>query len=175
MENKQILVLGGGSPRNADWVDSCGGYFESEYNQVFSIHYDHWTRGEKVIDFALEMEKIKSVVGNQENLHIFAKSIGTILALKCIQAGIIGPKKCVFFGMPLKIYSELYDDWSILSELDTPALVFHNDNDSTADYNFTKNKVTELSPQLEFKTLSGDNHDYLDFEQYQEEIRQFTN
>ncbi len=171
-----LLVLGGGSQKNKTWVDECASFFRHDFSDVNKIYYEHWRTGEKDIDFELEMKKISSLLAGKEitELYVCAKSIGSILALKCIEKNIIRPNQCVFFGMPLKIASGFNNgDWSFLKALDIPTLAFHNDEGSTADYIFTVNTLKEFAPQIELITLKGDNHDYFDFSDYKDEIDKF--
>lgn len=177
---KKLLVLAGGSQRNQVWGEACSEYFKSRFDMVFFIHYDHWATGEKNIDFDKELEKITATVegtDNDDEWYIFAKSIGSILALKAVAANAISPTKCVFFGMPFSVVEDIIfkDDWSLLETFTVPTLAFHNDNDPTALHDLAKEKITALAPSIELETLHGDNHDYLDFSSYEERITVFQN
>ena len=174
---RYLLVLAGNSVHNREWGESCAEFFRPQFTMVFFPHYTHWTTGDPEIDIEEELKKVRETVAGAEDeadWYIFAKSIGSVLALKAIEQGIIKPEKCVFFGMPLKIAAtQVGGDWSYLSTFDLPALAFHNDADPTAEYAFTKAKLSEQAPSIILKTLSGDTHDYLDFAQYEPEIKQF--
>ena len=175
---KKLLVLSGNSVRNKEWGERCSEFFRSDFDRVFYSHYDHWKTGEKSINIELELQKIKKLVedtGEKENWYIFAKSIGSVVALLASREQTILPEKCVFFGMPLAIAeTNVTNDWSYLSQFSVPTLAFHNNQDSTADYLFTKQKLAELATVVSFRTLIGDNHDYLDFAEYSDEIRKFV-
>lgn len=174
---KKLLVLPGNSPRNKDWGEGCvaayGGWFDA--SEVLS--YDHWRTGEKWIDIETELEKIKVLVATEPETewYISAKSIGTLLALLVIHRKVIAPHRCIFFGMPLDGASEnlFKDSWEPLASLRVPTLAFHNENDPTAGFEFTKQILGEHNPTVEFVVLPGDNHDYLDFVEYQERVKEF--
>jgi hypothetical protein len=176
---KKLLVLAGGSARNQVWGDSCAEFFKKDFDITWVDFYDHWQTGESHINFEAELEKIKFWVEESnpgDTWYIYAKSIGSILALKAVQAGILSPVKCVFFGMPFSVVKDTLfkDDWSLLENFMIPALAFHNDNDPTAEYGLAKEKITTLAPSIAFETLKGDNHDYLDFAEYEARISEFV-
>jgi len=172
---KKLLVLSGNSVHNREWGETCAEFFRSDFDRVYFLHYDHWTSGEPLINFATELDKINEIVvgsGEQNDWYIFAKSIGTVLTMTAVLQVIIRPEKCVFFGMPLGLSA--YDDWSFLSEFSRPTIAFHNTKDPTAPYDETIKKLSELAPTtIVLKTREGDTHDYLDFASYNPEIQTF--
>lgn len=174
---KKLLVLAGNSVQNREWGEACAGFFRTDFDLVFFPHYDHWSTGAQNMNLAAEVEKIRETVTESDaegEWYIFAKSIGSVLALKTIQQGVIKPEKCVFFGMSLNIAATLYgEDRSYLSECDVPALAFHNNEDPTAEYGFVVEKLRTLAPTITLRTIEGNTHDYLDFHMYAPEIKEF--
>ena len=174
---RYVLVLPGNSVKNRAWGVACREYVQEMFDSVYVLQYTHWETGEPEIDLEEELEKIRTVVTEADGdvvWHIFAKSIGSVLALKAVEQGVIKPERCVFFGMSLEIAKAKFgEDWSYLSRYDLPALAFHNDADPVADYAYTKSKIAEYAPSVTFKTLQGDTHDYLDFSEYELEITRF--
>lgn len=174
---KKLLVLSGNHVRNRDWGEQCVEFFRGDFDMVFYPQYDHWDVEGGRIDIEVELQKVKETVagtGESDGWYVFAKSIGSVLALLAIQHGIITPERCVFFGMPLKIAeAEVTKDWSYLSGLVLPVLAFHNDQDPIAAYEFTADIVHKLAPMITLRTLPGDTHDYRDFASYADEVRQF--
>jgi hypothetical protein len=174
---KKLLVLSGNHVRNREWGEQCAEFFRGDFDMTFYPHYDHWNVEGESIDMEIELQKVKETVtgaGEADGWYVFAKSIGSVLALLAIKRGIISLEKCVFFGMPLKIAeTEVTKEWAYLSSLTLPVLAFHNDHDPVADYKFTAQKLAELAPTITLRTLSGDTHDYADFAAYADEIRQF--
>jgi hypothetical protein len=175
---KKLLVLGGGSVRNREWGVACSEFFKDSFDVTCFVHYDHWETGEKNINFDIEVEKIAETVNGaatEGEWYVFAKSIGSILTLKAVDAGAINPAQCVFFGMPLEIVADsvMKDGWSLLSTFDIDSLAFHNDNDPTANCLYTQEKLAAFAPDITLNILSGDTHDYLHFESYKDTIHSF--
>jgi hypothetical protein len=172
---KYLLVLGGGSARNEAWGSACVEAFKGDYDLTFFIHYDHWATGEKNVIIEAELEKVKATVegAGEGEWYVYAKSIGSILTMMATARGIFTPKKCVFFGMPFSVVAEsvLNNDFSIVSAFAVPTLAYHNDNDKTATYQVTKDILDAYATTTTLITLPGDTHDYLDFEDYKQQIR----
>lgn len=174
---KNLLVLAGGSERNRAWGEACAEAYRGWFDMTFFPHYNHWATGEKNLDFPTELQKIKDTVAGAGtgDWYIIAKSIGSVLATKAIADGIITPTRCVFFGMPLNLVADsvFAGDFSPLKALTMPVLAYHNDQDPTANYEFTSATLATHAPSVQVETLSGDNHDYLDFADYAPDVRAF--
>jgi len=174
---KYLLVLGGGSKRNEVWGNECAAAYKEYFDMTFFIHYDHWGTEEKNVNIEAELEKIKATVEGaaEGKWYVCAKSIGSILTLMATARGTITPKKCIFFGMPFSVVGEsvLHNDFSIVSSCAVPTLAYHNHNDPTALYDVTKEVLTTHASSITLHTLSGDNHDYLDFASYRPTIESF--
>jgi hypothetical protein len=170
---KKLLVLPGNSIQNRTWGEACGEFFGSQFDSVDVLHYTHWETGEPWINLNNELEKLRDSREKDDaspEWYIFAKSIGTVLALLAVQQKIIVPQQCVFFGMSLQPMSGGY---TYLTDFAVPALAFHNDQDPTANYVETAKMIREMAPTIALQTMSGDTHDYLDFARYEPEIKQF--
>lgn len=171
---KYLLVLAGNSVRNRAWGEACVQKFEDQFDLTFFPQYKHWESGEPQLDFETELELLRKMtegVDKNTEWYIFAKSIGTILAMKAVQQKIIVPTKCVFFGLPLAVARD--GDWSFLSEFNSPTLAYHNDHDPVADYACAVSKLKAVASKINLKTLSGSTHDYLDFADYESDINNF--
>lgn len=178
---KKLLVLPGHSPKNKAWGEACVEALLSYFDVVYLQHYDHWDVADGKMNFVDEIEKIHiTVEGTNDEVgdwYIAAKSIGSLLALQAYAKQAIKPVKCLFFGMPLDLAANdiFKQSWAPLSLFPAPALVFHNDQDPTASYVFTKQKVAELNPQFDFITCADTTHDYLDFPSYLPKVIVFLN
>jgi len=174
---KNLLVLAGGSERNRAWGEACAHAYRGWFDMTYFLQYEHWATGEKNLDFLTELQKIEdTVVGvGVGTWFVIAKSIGSVLATKAIAEGLIAPERCVFFGMPLNLVADsvFAGDFSPLRALTMPVLAYHNDQDPTANYEFTKTKLAAEVPGVHLQTLVGDNHDYLDFTTYEPDIKSF--
>ena len=174
---KKLLILPGNSERNRAWGEVCAEYFKDAYDLTCLIHYDHWGTEQTTIDFEAELEKIAATA---EGAHdegdwvIFAKSIGSVLALKAVTTRAIKPRRAVFFGMPLELVADTEGPhWSLLKSFTIPAIAFHNDADPTATYAYTKDTLAAYAPTITLETLAGDTHDYLHFAAYEPAIKTF--
>jgi len=173
---KKLIVLPGNSQRNEVWGEQCMAHFAPWFDSVYLQRYDHWRTGAKDIDIEAELSKLAHEASDEAaTYYIFAKSVGSLLALIATHRGLVRPVHCVFFGMPLELASnELFkDDWSPLTDFDVLSLAFHNDHDPIS-YPYTKNALEgHCAGMIELVTLKGDNHDYLDFGEYEETIKNF--
>lgn len=175
---KKLLILPGNSPRNQAWGEAAAKFFDGQFDEIYLQFYNHWETGEALIDVPDELDKILAYTDQSEaddEWYICAKSVGSLVALIAVQEELIKPIKCIFFGMPLDTAAEelFKDDWSALTDFAVPTLVFHNDNDPVASFEFTKKEIADLGPDFIFKALSGDTHDYLDFSVYAPQIKDF--
>jgi len=178
VDMKNLLVLAGGSERNRAWGEGCADAYCGWFDTTVFLQYDHWETGEKNLDFPLELQKIKHTVagaGPEGEWYVIAKSIGSVLATKASADGILTPVRCVFFGMPLNLVADsvFAGDFSPLRSLTMPVMAYHNDNDPTAHHDFTATTLATYAPSVLVRTLSGNNHDYLDFATYAPDIKSF--
>ncbi|MEM8895864.1 MAG: hypothetical protein AAGC88_14880 [Bacteroidota bacterium] len=175
---KKLIVLPGNGARNQMWGEECVEAYGAWFDDVHMQYYSHWESDEKNLDWQTEIEKlrvVKDTWDDEDEVFVIAKSIGTLVALTATAEQAIVPEKGVFFGMPLDLAAAaLYqNDWTPLSGFSAPLLVFHNDNDPTTSYKFTKAKLHELQPTVTLVTLASDTHDYLDFSDYADQVKEF--
>ncbi len=176
---KKLLILPGNSQRNKAWGEACAQYFLDWFDVVYVQNYNHWSTGEQRIDFEAEIEKIEITVDDNQNeagdWYVFAKSVGSLLALEAFADGAIDPKKAVLFGMPLDMAAkDIYaEDWSALQEFTVPSMAFHNIDDPTTSHDFTVAKLQQYGSYFTIVSTEGDTHDYLDFNDYESYIKDF--
>lgn len=177
MAMNKLIVLAGNSLRNRDWGEACRDHFNGWFDETYLQYYDHWQTG-KEIAFDEELKKLAAATADRETTYyVLAKSIGSIVTLLAVHDDLFTPNKCVFFGMPLEIASEqvFKESWAALETFAVPTIAFHNDEDPIS-YPFTKAALAEHAPEtIELVTLKGDNHDYLDFADYESRITQHFN
>jgi len=173
---KKLIVLSGNSARNQAWGEGVVGYYGKYFDDVYMQYYAHWEAGEKEIDIQQELDTLKMQADthtSDEEVIVFAKSIGSLLTLLSTQSKVLNPKYCIFFGMPLELAAgELFkNDWSALENFSVPSLAFHNDRDPI-NYEYTRDALVQHNPEyIKLMSLAGDNHDYLDFEDYENDIK----
>ena len=81
-----LLVLPGNSLKNKEWGEACVEHYSSWFDKVHMQYYDHWQDGSSETNIEAELEKLKNITLPEDvNLFVFAKSIGSLLALVAIQ------------------------------------------------------------------------------------------
>ncbi len=165
---RHLIVLPGNSLRNKEWGAACAQYFAPQVDSVYVQQYKHWETGEQWIDLAGEEEQLRMHVTElpaSTEVYIFAKSIGTILAVNAIHHGALSSVGNAFFGMPLDhaVPGVWQGVGEPLTSLTSPTIVFHNDADPTVSYTFTRDTLAAHAPHVTFITTVGTTHDYLDF------------
>lgn len=180
---KKLIVLSGNSDRNQAWGEGAVEHFQSWFDAVHMLYYNHWGTDSNVMDVDAELRKLEGEVksdSDETEYVVIAKSIGTILTLLAIHQKIVKPIQCVFFGMPLNFAGEeggaFEEDWSPLSHYSVPTLAFHNVDDPVANCQLAEGKLDELGVgNIQFVKVPGDNHNYTEFLNYQERIKEFLN
>lgn len=161
-----IIYLAGGSVKNKDWIEKVKSEFD-KFSDGQILYYSYWESGEKNLNFKVETKKLSELVAGKDEYFIFAKSIGSVLALKSIYEKIISPKKMVICGHPYNLAKELgftVDDY--LRNLSIPTTFIQNEFDPVYSFEELEKTLKENSPsdyQL-IKNLDNNTHDYKDFE-----------
>jgi len=162
-----IIYLAGNSLNNKTWIEKV----KSKFN-LFStgdiLYYDHWKTGDKWINLEAESIKLTNLVNNKKDYNVFAKSIGSVLALKNIFEQKFSPLKAIFCGLPYRMTQE--SDIPInqyLKALSVPVIFIQNEFDPV--YSFAElEKVLQAanSSNYQFIKIPNNNtHDYENFEQ----------
>ncbi len=161
-----IIYLAGNSLNNKTWIERIKSEFDS-FSSGTILYYDHWTNGNKFIDFETESKNLSDLVKNKKNYCIFAKSVGSILALKTIYEKTTSPQKVILCGHPYLLAKEIslpIDDY--LKSLSIPTTFIQNESDPLYSFSQLEETLKELSPanyQL-VKNPNNDTHDYEDYE-----------
>lgn len=172
---RHLLVLSGNNLKNKAWGELMAATYGSQFDSVHMVEYDHWVSGEPNINFVGEEAKIREHVATvpaETEIVLFAKSAGSLLAFLAIAHGAVTPTRCVFFGIPFDLAAtELFkDDWSTVADFTLPAIAFHNVEDPTTSYEFTKNILATHSPHIALITTHEADHWYGDVETYSRDI-----
>ena len=77
-----------------------------QFEKTLVHEYSHWKNGEKTIDFRLEKEALSGEVSSFSPYDVFAKSVGSILAIQSIAEGIISPDRFLSMGLPIELISK---------------------------------------------------------------------
>jgi len=164
-KHMNLLLLGGMSPRNREWIrevrDTLAPLFETSL-----VHdYAHWAAAGPHIDLEHELHAAHNQVRELGDYMIFAKSAGVVLSLKGIAEQALRPKACLFVGTPLRFVHEhghQMDVW--LKSLTMPAVFAQNAHDPAGSYHELEGYLREHlpSPHHRLVELPGETHDYTD-------------
>jgi len=170
-----IIYLAGNSLNNKVWIEKVKSKFD-----IFStgtiLYYNHWTNGNKFIDFEAESKKLAELVKNQSSYCVFVKSVGSILALKTIYEKTFNPQKIILCGHPYLLAKKVnmpIDDY--LKSLSIPTIFIQNELDPLYSFLHLEQTLKELSPvnyQL-IKNPNNNTHDYEDHEKLVELAKSF--
>lgn len=170
-----IIYLSGGSLHNKTWIETVKSNFDN-FSTGDILYYDHWQTGDKNLNFENESRKLIELVKGKTEYFIFAKSIGSVLALKSINEKIINPKKMVICGHPYNLAKELgFPINDYLKSLTDPTMFIQNEFDPLFSYADLEKVLNENSP-TEYhliKNPSNNTHDYEDYEQLVNIVKNF--
>ena len=173
-----LIILPGNSLKNRAWGESVLEHYAPQFDSAHMLNYSHWESGDKNINFLIEQNKLlahAATLPTGTEIIIFAKSAGSLLAFKAVGAGAITPTKCIFFGIPFDLAAaDIFKDaWDVVDTFLLPTLAFHNVEDPTTSYEFTKTTLDSHAPAVTFITTHEANHWYGDFVKYDEHILPF--
>lgn len=158
MKNKNILILGGNTSNNLEWIKKFTKDFQKD-NKVKNIKYNHWNT-DKELDFELETNKVLNELNEFNTYSIIAKSVGSIITLKAIKNNLIKPENLIILGLPLMyIERKKIDINSLLDDAITKTniLIIQQKDDPIGKYD----EVTKLiSKDIKVISIPGHYHIY---------------
>jgi pimeloyl-ACP methyl ester carboxylesterase len=166
----KIIYLPGNSVNNKAWIEKVKERFD-EFSEGEILNYDHWQSGEKYINMKKEAEKLVKIVEDKNNYFVFAKSIGSVLALKSIYEGSLKPTKMIFCGHPYRALPN--SDY--LKSLKIPTLFIQNEFDPVYSFAELERTLKENGPS-DYQIIKNegiDTHDYEDLEMLTETAKEF--
>jgi alpha-beta hydrolase superfamily lysophospholipase len=170
-----IIYLAGNSLNNKNWIEKI----KSQLNPFSTgdiLYYDHWQTGEKWIDLEKESEKLTKLVKDKKDYFVFAKSIGSVLALKNIFDKTLNPKRLIICGHPYRGAKKVnlpIDEY--LKSLAVPTIFVQNEFDPTYSFKELENTLKENSP-IDYHLIRNSDintHDYEDFEKLSKIVGKF--
>ena len=154
-----IIYLAGNWHGNRDWIEGVKRRFDT-FSTGQILYYGHWQSGGRMIDWEKEAKKLGELVKDRDDYFVFAKSVGTILALKTIDQGVFKPKKAIFCGIPY----HLAQRGGILV---IPTIFIQNEFDPACSHEKLNQALQKNKPmdyQL-IKNPDNNTHSYEDYEQ----------
>jgi hypothetical protein len=171
-----LLLLGGNSPSNKIWIGRIAEVLRPLFTSVHTQQYDHWSTGTEQINFATELTAAEYAVHGWDEYVVFAKSAGSLLALKGIREGRLTPTKCVFIGIAIGWGRKLslpIDTW--LENLSTPTLFIQKTLDPACSFEELQVLLKERHAQhYSLKEISGSDHQYDDIDTLRRAVKEFV-
>lgn len=164
-----VLLLAGESSRNQAWIEQVSQALAPLFDKTYAQQYAHWETGGNAIDFAPELAKLEKAAAGFEPYAIFAKSIGTMLAVQGMHDGSLRPTACLFVGLPLG-YAARHNialaDW--LAASGVSCAIAQNEDDPvgscTKVQQYFSQAPAQPGHQPTLLCLPGDTHNYNDLE-----------
>jgi hypothetical protein len=175
---RHLIVLSGNSLKNKAWGELMLAEYGPQFDTSYMLEYDHWASGEGNINFEVEEAKLRDYVaslGDTTEVTVFAKSAGSLLAFLAIHHGAVTPARVAFFGIPFDLAAtELFkDNWGAVDAFKLPAIAFHNVEDPTTSYEFTKATLAAHAPHIKLITTHEADHWYGDTQTYKKSLDSF--
>lgn len=166
-----LLLLGGNSPKNKDWIEQVSLKLAPLFSHTKVQYYNHWQEENKSANFAAEFATmVQNAKDLGENYCIFAKSFGTALTLKGIQDGVIAPQKCILTGCA---FGEAKAPL-LLKGLKIPTLFIQQTSDPYLAFEDLKILIEDNDVlNYELKEVKGRDHKYSDIDELYKLIEVF--
>lgn len=166
MRKHTLIILGGNSLGNKNWIQEIDKYLKSDY-PTEAFYYSHWENPSREIDFEKELEKLSEFIKDKNitNYSIVAKSAGFVLSLQGVTKDILKPRTIVGYGLPIEYANYRGIDLKILIETSsksTNILCIQADKDPQGDLILTERLILDLIPIYSIKDYT---HNYDSFEQ----------
>jgi len=173
IEYMNLLLLSGNSKRNKEWIHRVGEALSDSFSSTLVHHYRHWDSGEEFIDLDYELGKVVQEAQNLKSYSIFAKSVGSILALKGTVAQLLQPSSIIITGLPLSlIETENIPVLEWFKKIRIPITIAQNNQDPLGSYDEVKKFAGRTNrPGLTIVKLTGNTHDYEDMGRLKELAR----
>lgn len=161
-------MLSGNSLRNRGWILTARRQFYDLFEDMYVQQYRHWTSAGGWIDLDHEIKELNSV-DEARRLHcgIFAKSIGTVLAVRALENRIVRPDWLLLCGLPYGYIMNSYPEFArILAATELPVAVIHNQHDPVGEAIDVKAYLADSFSGRQnylFTATPGTTHDYEDF------------
>jgi pimeloyl-ACP methyl ester carboxylesterase len=171
-----LLLLPGNDPRQREWIHSVGTELADLFSRWDAVEYLHWEDPHRGgIDFAAELQRIGSRKISVEQLVVFAKSVGIVLALMATSQGLLKPSALIFVGFPLSQFRESsFPVAQSLRALSAPILFVQNGHDPYCSGKDLAELLTaaELAG-YDLVILPGESHHYPDLVAIREAVERF--
>lgn len=161
-----IILLGGNSVDNKEWIEEIEFMLKPYFKSTHIQYYDHWKTGSEMINLDIEVDKLIDNVKSKKQYVIFAKSAGSLVAVKAIFDGKMSPTKCFFVGIPINWAHEYnfdIDKW--FKSFRFPLTIIQHTNDPiTSIQELRKFLIDENVTGYNLVEWPGKDHYYQEFD-----------
>lgn len=168
----KVLILGGNSRRHYDWTRQLGAYFVTAGHEIVLHDYRHWATGDETTDVDYELAQLASLMNDEKDYAILAKSIGTVITVLGVKQGVLRTSRCVLLGIPYKVAVGQLADFDADLKLLPSTIVLQNEYDP---YGSAEEVASHLAvvqnPAIKLIETPGDTHDYTDFAFIEAQLR----
>lgn len=165
-----ILIFSGNSLRNRDYGLEVEAKIKDLFESTYLQAYRHWETGQEWIDLPHELETLNSQAPTGD-YGVFAKSIGTVLAVRAIKQGIIAPKFLLLCGLPLGYIVKDYPEFgSELASTGVPTVIIQNNQDPVGSVQDTQAYLADFG-DFNLIITQGETHDYEDYSLLREQLQ----
>lgn len=162
-----LILLGGESISNKAWIESVNQTLQPLFSKTSVVFYDHWQTGQGIINLEREYAKLTALANDFGQYDIFAKSIGTVLAIHGIYEHKLNPTKCIFVGSAFLVGEKSiggFQNW--VENYSVPTLFITKTADPVAPAAALRDLLERYHVQnFQFVEIPGDNHKYEDLEE----------
>lgn len=160
-----LIYLAGNSLNNKTWIEKVKSTFDS-FSTGDILYYDHWQTGANWINIPKESEKLAKLVKDQKDYFVFAKSIGSVVALKNIFEKTLTPQKLIICGHPYNLARDLgLPINSYLKSLSVPTMFIQNEFDPLFSYVDLENTLSQ-NPPADYELIKNPGNNTHDYEDY---------
>ncbi len=163
-KHMNLILLGGESLLNKDWIENVEHTLRPLFEKTAVIRYGHWQTGQGTIDLGKEYSKLTAAAKDMEPYLIFAKSIGTVLAIRGIYEQKLSPVKCIFIGPAFLVGEQDVDGFkNWIENYSVPTLFLTKTADPVAPAALLRNLLRNYHVQnYQFIEIPGSDHKYED-------------
>jgi hypothetical protein len=158
-----FLLPGNSKASNEPWIKEVAKTLATVGKQYLLV-YDHWKTGDMLMDIENEVDRLGAAAHAMEDVAIFAKSAGCLVALRAINESRVQPRVCVFVGFPGHFAKDIgIDVKELLTSLKVPILFIQQQRDpaySAGDLMILLKQVKATSCKV--LRIEGNSHNYPD-------------
>ena len=172
----ELILLGGNSVSNKEWIEKVEKALSPLFSKTIIQYYKHWSNEGEPFDFNEESLSLKKITEGLDKYVIFAKSIGSVLTMKCMGDNSINPQKCIFVGVPINIAKDInVDIGGLIEGHSVPTLFIQKTLDPLGFFADIAHALENSSVSGDLiKEIPGDDHKYDDLDLLKLEVDRFV-